>query len=179
MIFFTKIFAIILNNKNIKLRMYKEESDGFDHINIHQFGKTEIGRSLSNTGLSVLTTKQGDFTSVEGYIFYNILNCEKEVLKNLYDTLVQRYASNYLQIENVILSNFNNVIKSGLEQKLKRNSWIEKILLENNLPLVSYDNKETPKWFLNTNTEIVINFYKELSVKKENIQNKIWLYLDH
>lgn len=163
--------------------MFKEDTDGIDHINIHLFGKTTIGSALSNTSLSAITIDNQNFVSVEGLLFYNIAKKEKslnlEVLKNLYDTLVQRYTSNYLDLSDISIKDYTNVIRAGLESKVQRNTPIINELIKSKLPLTSYNNSLTPDWFLNTNSEDVIEFYNKIRKDNNDLSKKYWLYIEH
>ena len=50
--------------------MINPKQDGISHVNIYSQGKTELGRMLSNFYHYQVITKDGNFTSVEGYWYW-------------------------------------------------------------------------------------------------------------
>ncbi len=105
--------------------MIDPTQDGITHINIYSQGKTELGKMLTNFSKFHITTKDGNFNSVEGYWYWlGIEDCkEKEVLRNLYGftakktgkELKKKYASR-------TDDDFESKILNAIWYKVKRNS---------------------------------------------------------
>lgn len=60
----------------------KVDNDGVTHINVYSYGRTTLGRFLSNFSLCPIQTEDGKFNSIEGYWYW--LSCKSDRLRYAY-----------------------------------------------------------------------------------------------
>lgn len=160
--------------------MYNENEDGVTHINVHEFGKTQIGRDLSNSAFSAITHPQlGEFSSVEGALFYYLTEQKNEIFRNLIFQAPQKLAKNYIDLENINFKNHVVFIQELILLKLIRNSPLKQQLIYNELPLTTYKPKNAPIWFKNTNLKEHISIFNEIESYKNEINKKEWIFIEH
>ncbi|MFE4571397.1 NADAR family protein [Paenibacillus chitinolyticus] len=99
--------------------------DGVSHINIYSQGKTELGKMLSNFTKCDILTKEGQFSSVEGYWYWlGIEDCsEKEVLRSLSGYQAKRIGSELKKkYQTKKDEEFQAKILRSIWEKVKKNS---------------------------------------------------------
>lgn len=107
--------------------MVDPTQDGISHINIYSHGKTELGKMLSNFYKYPITTKDGQFMSVEGYWYWmSIEDCkEKERLRTLYGFAAKKYGKEVLTYRSTRFDdNFERNILKAIWYKFKRNTHL-------------------------------------------------------
>ena len=116
--------------------MINPKQDGISHVNIYSQGKTELGRMLSNFYHYQVITKDGNFTSVEGYWYWlGIEDCtEKEVLRNL-------YGYNAKKTGNDLKGRFKERFDKDFERKIINAIWYK---VKRNLNLFTPDVSALP-----------------------------------
>lgn len=105
----------------------RPELDGISHINIYSRGKTELGRMLSNFTYCQIKTKDGYFSSVEGYWYWlGIEDCpESEQLKTLSGYKAKEYGRVLKQYKNHIDDpNFEKKILKAILYKAELNKHL-------------------------------------------------------
>lgn len=103
---------------------------------MYSFGKTELGRFLSNFTLSYFTHPQyGEFYSIEGFWFW--LSTGK--IHDKFRTLHGLEARNQGRaLERIPVQNFEEEIKKATRIKIESNPKFKTLLVINTLPLMHY-----------------------------------------
>ena len=117
----------------------KPENDGIHFINVYSKGKTKIGRFLSNFAYSPITTKDGDFNSIEAYWYWLSSNHDnKDQLRSTWGFNAKNKGRELRGKDWSYDENFKNSIKEAITIKLTKYPDALKVLKEINLPLVHF-----------------------------------------
>lgn len=101
--------------------MVKPEEDGHTHINIYSKAKTRLGFLMSNFARMPIETKDGYFTSIEGYWYWlgiSERSLEREQLRLLYGFEAKKRGRELGAKDWHGDSNFKNKILAALEIKV-------------------------------------------------------------
>lgn len=114
-------------------------SDGISYLNIYSAAKTALGRDLSNfSDYGFTHPTYGHFRNMEGYWHYVATGMIHEELRNLAGVVVKMNSRDKVRYPKVPNSNFEQMIRDGLQCKLDQNQALLQRLCENNLPLAHY-----------------------------------------
>lgn len=122
------------------------EKDGIDHINIYSKGKSVIGRELSNFAHTpFIHPVYGWFASMEGFYYY--ISCgggshprtapqdELESIRKLYGLRAKLYGKRF---QKVPINGFEEILHTGLTEKIKQNQHLQSLIRETELTFVHY-----------------------------------------
>lgn len=121
--------------------MIPEGIDGLTHINIYSKGRTPLGRWLTNFAYSPITIPEhGEFCSIEAFWYW--LGCEHDSLRHLHGFAAKQMGKKILEsrCDGLLYQrdNFEQLICSAIDIKLKSNLEMLYELRDSTLPLVHY-----------------------------------------
>ena len=127
------------------------EGDGIDHVNVYSKSRSKLGRTLSNFAHTPFTLGENRFETVESWWYWTKMN--KINAANLFPTFTEEQMiemkskigkeaktmfRNLYKDDSSSYSPTKDELKAAYLQKLLEHPEIEKLLLENNLPLAHY-----------------------------------------
>ena len=115
--------------------MYDPRYDGVDHINIYSKGKTELGTFLTNLSNVKVTTKNGDFSSLEAYWYW--LSTKDERLRYLGGFAAKKLGKT-LKREMLDENEFRNCIYEASWNKIHRHPQCLQMFKESTFPFTHY-----------------------------------------
>lgn len=124
-------------------------TDGIDHINVYSKGTTELGRFLSNFSRTPFQISIGNFTSIEGLIYF--LGSFDNRLRSAHGMEAKRLGRELSRGIDLPVSVFQELIEEGMIQKLRNFPRMAKALKDSTLTLSHYyvvngGAKAVPKW---------------------------------
>lgn len=121
--------------------MYNPLEEGKTHINAYSQSRTELGRLLSNFTKVKFKCEDGEFESIEGYWYWLIVNKsnpKREQLRKVSGFKAKQLGRQLTKTDWCDNENFKLKIKRALWYKTIALPKLQKLLLENNLPIVHY-----------------------------------------
>jgi hypothetical protein len=116
--------------------MYNINDDGVLHINVYTKGKTQLGRDLSNlSNIGFNHPKYGRFISMEGFWYWVKTGKKHNVFRTLYGFYAKKQGKEFATVLN---HEFENIIKEGLECKIKQNPELLVRFKDSTLPFTHY-----------------------------------------
>lgn len=121
--------------------MYNPEEDGVTHINVYSKARTELGRLMSNfTYLPFEHPLHGSFNSVEGYWYW--LSTGDDRLRTLHGFDAKKLGRELRGADwspkPDLFTNFQECIKTAIDQKVKNSERLRELLAVSDLPFVHY-----------------------------------------
>lgn len=118
---------------------YDPTGDGTKWINCYSRGQTPLGRDLTNlSDIGFTHPEYGQFNSMEGYWHWVSTGCKHPAFKTLRAWEAKERSRNTSLYPKVRVSNFEELIRTGLHLKLEQNPILANRLGECTLPLAHY-----------------------------------------
>jgi hypothetical protein len=130
---------------------FKRDKDGIDHVNVFSKSKTKLGRMLSNFAHTPITLDNNTFQSIESWWYWTKMNnintsllfpfFTEDQITEIKNKIGKDAKSYFRELFSDDSSSFNPTkddLKLAYEQKLLEHPDIEKMLLENELPIAHY-----------------------------------------
>lgn len=112
------------------------KADGDDHINIWEFGRTELGQLLSvNFSLPFKHPVLGKFKSIRGLWVYVSTKEQNDVLRNMDSRHIRDYVR---EVEQIKINNFHAIIVDSCYQRIKQLKILSAAVMESELPFDCY-----------------------------------------
>lgn len=128
---------------------YTPATDGVDHINIHFWAQTPLGKLLATeTECRFVHPDFGPFKSIEGFYFWVSHIGVPDVVRDAFGTKINKRFGAFKQRR---LSNLKELLFSAHIAKISQHPHLAKLLRDCTLPFVSY--------YVNT-SGLVIEIYK-------------------
>lgn len=126
--------------------MFTPDQDGINHINVYTKSQTEIGKMLSNlSNYGFVHPEFGSFKTLEGFWFWLVTDKKHHKLKELDGFNANKEGrkicdDSSIDYDSITSSNqFRDTFKSGIECKLRQNTFIlQKLVETKELPLTHY-----------------------------------------